>query len=194
MKRAYRDNPGRPRDTLTFGELGGDDLSLSSHYSFRRVAPLARASLFVDLAKQSAEIGAAVVRATNPESFPRARGPFELADLIALRSREESVPASGFVSIATRNVDAFRSGLRRPRRAALDPAALELLDRPAFGDEAGMEAGPWRGAQRRCAPAAPRRFCGASRPAALLSVRALASAATIASPICAVETGAPPRR
>lgn len=126
-------------DTLTYGEIGGDGL-------FFRVAARAgelaspQSSLFVEFAKQSAEMGAAVVRATNPETYAGARGPVEWAD-VTLSGRGGERSCIGFR--LQRGAQAELSGLACGARAApiLDPAALGcLLDRLSV-TQAGMEAG-----------------------------------------------------
>lgn len=133
-----RDNPGDRWDTLTFGDAGGDDILFRVTIRSAR-APLARASLFVDLAKQSAEIGAAVVRATNPQFLSKGRRPFELADLTLSGPKGER-PCVGFRLDRTRNVDV--SGLAcGAHGAALDRVALERLIDRLSATNSGMEAG-----------------------------------------------------
>jgi len=68
---------GGRKDTLTFGEWDANALFLQ--VSVRQTASAPR-SLFVDLAMQSAELGAAVLRMNRPETFVGARGPVEWAE------------------------------------------------------------------------------------------------------------------
>jgi hypothetical protein len=68
-------------DALTYGEIGGDGLFFRVAVHAALSAPAAP-SLFVELAKQSAELDAAVVRATSPEPYESSRGPIEWANVI----------------------------------------------------------------------------------------------------------------
>jgi hypothetical protein len=65
------------KDTLTLGEWDADALFLRVSVQQSASAP---APLFVDLAMQSAELGAAVLRMSRPETFVGARGPVEWAE------------------------------------------------------------------------------------------------------------------
>jgi len=76
-----RQGTGQRSDALTYGEIGGDGLFFRVAVHTAVTTPAA-ASLFVELAKQSAELDAAVVRATSPEPYETSRGPVEWADVI----------------------------------------------------------------------------------------------------------------
>lgn len=133
-----RENSAERWDTLTFGDAGGDEMLFRITVRAAKAAN-SRSSLFVDLAKQSAEIGAAVVHATNPEFFSTERGPIEWAEITLSGVRGER-PCLGFRFDRLREVDL--SGLAcGAHGAALDRAALgRLIDRlSATGS--GMEAG-----------------------------------------------------
>jgi hypothetical protein len=67
------------RDTLAVGEWDADALFLRIGVSHENVAP-APVSLFVDLAMNSAGLGAAVLRSANSQNFVSAHGPVEWAD------------------------------------------------------------------------------------------------------------------
>jgi hypothetical protein len=68
---------GERKDTLTLGEWDANALFLRISVQQTASAPT---SLFVDLAMQSAELGAAVLRMSRPETFAGARGPVEWAE------------------------------------------------------------------------------------------------------------------
>jgi hypothetical protein len=133
-----RDNPQERWDTLTFGDAGGDEVLFRVTLRSAKSA-LARASLFVELAKQSAEIGAAVVHATNPQFYAMVRGPVEIADVTLSGSKGER-PCLGFRFDHAQNVDlsGFACGAHG---AALDRAALTRLVDRLSATESGMEAG-----------------------------------------------------
>jgi hypothetical protein len=125
-------------DTLTFGDAGGDDILFRVTLRSTKSA-LARASLFVELAKQSAEIGAAVVHATNPQFYATARGPVEMAD-VTLAGVKGERPCLGFRFDRAQSVDL--SGLAcGAHGATLDRAALTRLVDRLSATESGVEAG-----------------------------------------------------
>ena len=66
-----RQGGGERSDSLTYGEIGGGDLFFRVAVHTGMSTPSAP-SLFVELAKQSAELDAAVIRATSPEILPDA--------------------------------------------------------------------------------------------------------------------------
>ena len=117
-----RENPEERWDTLTFGDVGGDEIlfrvTLHSAKSAR-----AKPTLFVELAKQSAEIGAAVVHATNPQFYVTQRGPIEWAD-ITLSGPKGERPCIGFRLDRAQDIDL--SGLACGAHGS-------LLDRVALG-------------------------------------------------------------
>jgi hypothetical protein len=133
-----RENSAERWDTLTFGDAGGDEILFRVTLRAAKSA-MPRPSLFVELAKQSAEIGAAVVHATNPEFFSTERGPVEWAE-VTLSGAKGERPCLGFRLDRVQDVDL--SGLAcGAHGAALDrPALGRLIDRlSATGS--GMEAG-----------------------------------------------------
>ena len=129
---------GERWDTLTFGEPGAGDLLF--RVTLRSAnASLQKSSLFVALAKQSAELGAAVVHATSPQSAETTLGLVEWADIrLADRSGERS--CLGFRAARPANIDmsGFACG---GRGAPLDRAALECLLGRLAPTDAGLEAG-----------------------------------------------------
>jgi hypothetical protein len=133
-----RENSGERWDTLTFGDAGGDEILF--RVTLRAAKPASpRTSLFVELAKQSAEIGAAVVHATNPEFFSTERGPVEWAEVTLSGAKGERA-CLGFRLDRVQDVDL--SGLAcGAHGAAFDrPTLARLIDRLA-ATGSGMEAG-----------------------------------------------------
>jgi hypothetical protein len=133
-----RESSGERWDTLTFGDASIDELLF--RVTLRSDNPaLARSSLFVALAKQSAEIGAAVVHATSPQLLATERGPVEWAE-ITLSGPNGERACLGFRLDGARSVDL--SGLACASRGApLDRAGLiRLIDRLS-PTNSGMEAG-----------------------------------------------------
>jgi hypothetical protein len=134
-----RENSTERWDTLTFGDAGGDEILFRVTLRAAKSA-LPRSSLFVELAKQSAEIGAAVVHATNPEFFSAGRGPIEWAE-VTLSGATGERPCLGFRLDRLREIDL--SGLAcGAHGAALDRVALgRLIDRlsaTGSGKESGL--------------------------------------------------------
>jgi hypothetical protein len=94
-------------DTLTFGDADADGFLF--RVTLRSANPAsARSSLFVELAKQSAEIGAAIVHATSPQSYATERGPIEWAG----------------VMLSGRGVEHLCLGFRLARAGDLDLSGL----------------------------------------------------------------------
>jgi hypothetical protein len=134
-----RENSTERWDTLTFGDAGGDEILFRVTLRAPKSA-ISRSSLFVELAKQSAEIGAAVVHATNPEFFSTGRGPIEWAE-VTLSGAMGERRCFGFRLDRLREVDL--SGLAcGAHGVALDRVALgRLIDRlsaTGSGKEAGL--------------------------------------------------------
>jgi hypothetical protein len=125
-----RENSTERWDTLTFGDAGGNEILFRVTLRAAKSAgsALPRSSLFVELAKQSAEIGAAVVHATNPEFFSTSRGPIEWAEVTLAGAMGER-PCLGFRLDRLREIDL--SGLAcGAHGATLDRVALgRLIDR-----------------------------------------------------------------
>ena len=129
---------GERWDTLTFGEPESGDLLFRVTLRSEK-SPPAKISLFVALAKQSAELGAAVIHATSPQFDESALGPIEWAD-ITLADRRGERPCLGFR--ATRTSDIALSGFAcGGRGAALDRAALECLIGRLAPTNAGAQTG-----------------------------------------------------
>jgi hypothetical protein len=133
-----RESPKERWDTLTYGDIAGDETLF--RVTLRSARPgVARPTLFVDIAKQSAEIGSAVVHATNPQIYATARGPIEWAEM-SLSSANGERSCLGFRFNRPQDFDL--SGIAcGAHGAALDRAALErLIDRLSVTGP-GMEAG-----------------------------------------------------
>jgi hypothetical protein len=128
-------------DTLTMGGVeAGDPLFRVTVKSIKSGS--VRSSLFVDLAMQSAEIGAAVVHATNPEIYLAERGPIEWA-AVTLADPKQERPCLGFRFV--RAEDFAISGLACGAHASpVDLPELErLIDRLSptnSGAQAGLGA------------------------------------------------------
>jgi len=133
-----REGVGERKDTLTYGEAGADGLFFGVTVHSAKSA-LAKPSLFVELAQQSAELGAAVVRATSPESYATARGPVDWAELtLSGPDGERSCLGFRFAQVAAIDLSGLACG---GHGAPLDPVALGcLLDRLS-ATSAGLEAG-----------------------------------------------------
>ena len=129
---------GERRDSLIFGdaESGGLLFRVTLHSA---PSPQAKASFFVALAVQSAELGAAVTHATPPTRDESAPTPIEWAD-ITLSDRNGDRACLGFRTTRARNLEL--SGFACAARGAqLDRAALEcLVDRLAPTHQ-GIDAG-----------------------------------------------------
>jgi hypothetical protein len=133
-----RHGGGERSDTLTYGEIGGDGLFFRVAAHTGMSTPSAP-SLFVELAKQSAELDAAVIRATSPESYPTPRGPVEWADVI-LAARDGQRSCIGFR--LARTARAELSGLAcGPHASPIEPATLDCLIDRLSATRAGAEAG-----------------------------------------------------
>jgi hypothetical protein len=125
-------------DTLTFGGASADELLFRVTLRSAK-ASAARPSLFVQLAKQSAEIGAAVIHATNPQIYATERGAIEWADMtLSAPSRER--PCLGFRFARVQDVDL--SGLAcGPRGSPLSLVALGHLVERLSPTNSGIQAG-----------------------------------------------------
>ena len=129
---------GERWDTLTFGEPESGDLLFRVTLRSEKSSP-PKTSLFVALAKQSAELGAAVIHATSPQFDESALGPIEWAD-VTLSDRKGERSCLGFR--ATRTSDITLSGLAcGGRGATLDRAALECLIGRLAPTNAGAQSG-----------------------------------------------------
>lgn len=128
---------GERRDSLTWGEAEAGLLFRVALHS--GPLPQARSSLFVALATQSAELGAAVVHATTPQRYETAQGAIEWADM-TLSDRNGERPCVGFRTIQPLNVDL--SGFAcAGRGASMDRASLECLIDQLTPTDAGIAAG-----------------------------------------------------
>ncbi len=133
-----RQGGGERNDSLTYGEIGGGDLFFRVAVHTGMSTPSAP-SLFVELAKQSAELDAAVIRATSPESYPTPRGPVEWADVI-LAARDGQRSCIGFRLARSARVEL--SGLAcGPHASPIEPATLDCLIDRLSTTRAGAEAG-----------------------------------------------------
>ncbi len=123
-------------DTLTSGEWTSGGMFLRVTL---RQDDSPSVSLFVDLAKQAAELGAAVLRSASPEVFPGAKGRVEwseatLSDVLGERT------CIGFRLAATGAIRV--SGLACAERGArLDQANLGCLIGALSATPAGLDAG-----------------------------------------------------
>ncbi len=133
-----REGVGERRDTLTYGDAGADDLFFRVTVHLAKSAP-AKPSLFVELAKQSAEFGAAVIRAKSPESTMTARGPVEWAGVtLSGPNGERSCLGFRFARMAEIDLSGLACG---GHGSPLDPVALGCLIDRLSPTAAGMEAG-----------------------------------------------------
>jgi hypothetical protein len=133
-----RDGGEERWDTLTFGDADADEVVFRVTVRAAKSAR-ARASFFVELAKQSAEIGAAVVHAANPVSYTTERGAIEWGDITLSGSKGERV-CLGFRFARAESIDL--SGLACGSHGApLDRAALGCLIDRLSPTSSGMEAG-----------------------------------------------------
>ena len=130
-----RGNATERWDTLTFGEAGGDELLFRVTLRAAKSAgsALPRSSLFVDLAKQSAETRRGGGSCDEPAIFPTTRADRSNGPRSRCRARRESAPASGFASTRLRGNRSLRPCLRRPWRAAR-PGGARPPDRSALRD------------------------------------------------------------
>jgi hypothetical protein len=133
-----RESPQERWDTLTYGDIATDE-------TFFRVtlrsakSGVSRPTLFVDIAKQSAEIGAAVMHATNPQIFATERGPIEWAEM-SLSGLNGDRSCLGFRFNRPQDFDL--SGLAcGAHGATLDRTGLERLIQRLSVTGSGMAAG-----------------------------------------------------
>jgi hypothetical protein len=133
-----RESPQDRWDTLTYGDIASGETLF--RVTLRSAKPgVARPTLFVDIAKQSAEIGSAVVHATNPQIYATARGPIEWADM-SLSSLNGDRSCLGFRFNRPQHFDL--SGLAcGAHGTVLDRAGLERLIERLSVTGSGMEAG-----------------------------------------------------
>jgi hypothetical protein len=133
-----REGVGERKDTLTYGDAGAHDLLFRVTVHSARSAS-ARPSLFVELAQQSAELGAAVVRATSPEFYATARGPVEWAGVtLSGPNGERSCLGFRFARTATIDLSGLACG---GHGSPLDAVAFGCLIDRLSATAAGMEAG-----------------------------------------------------
>jgi hypothetical protein len=136
---AARRRPDAERwDTLTVGEVDGDDI-LFQVTLYAAKSAMAKPGLFVDLARQSAELDAAIVYAASPQVSETAHGSIETAD-VKLAGAKGERRCLGFRLGGSPRVDVF--GLAcGPHGAALDPAALTRMIDRLVATGPGIEAG-----------------------------------------------------
>jgi len=129
---------GERWDTLTVGEAGGDDALLQVALHTANTA-LARPSLFVELARQAADLDAAVVHATTPQSSATERGVLEWATITLSGPTGERACAGfrlgGAATIALSGLACGAHG------AALDATALARWIDRLSATPAGLRAG-----------------------------------------------------
>jgi hypothetical protein len=135
-----RQSLGERWDTLTFGDLKSSDLLFRVTLNTATTALPAPPSLFVALAKQAAEIGAAIVHATSAQVSTADERPTEWADItLAGATGERRCIGFRFVRTQTIDLSGFACGAKA---AAFDQAALRcLIDRlspTAAGAEIGL--------------------------------------------------------
>ena len=125
-------------DTLTVGDAEADNFLF--RVTLRSADPAsAKSSLFVELAKQSAEIGAAIIRATSPQPYMTGRGPIEWA-AVTLSGEKVERSCLGFRLIRTGDMDL--SGLACGGRGrSLDAVGLGCLFDRISPTAAGLESG-----------------------------------------------------
>jgi hypothetical protein len=125
-------------DTLTLGALEEDGLFLrvTVRAEDRARSPV---SLFVEIATQSAEIGAAVLRSARPEILVGARGPVEWADAnLAGVNVQRSCIGFRLPATGANRVSGLACGAKDAR---FDQAKLECLIEALSVTPAGLEAG-----------------------------------------------------
>lgn len=138
-----REGAGERWDTLTIGDESGDKplfrVTLRHGGETR-----ARSSFFVDLARQSAELGAALLRAADPRPDASALGPIEWADMTLADPAGERAcvgfrllrgDASQVSGIAVSGIACGRSG------APIERAGLQCLIGALTPTNAGIQAG-----------------------------------------------------
>jgi hypothetical protein len=126
-------------DTLTVGDVESDDI-LFQVTLYAAKSAMAKPGLFVDLARQSAELNAAIVYAASPLVAETAHGPIETAD-VKLAGAKGERRCLGFRLAGSPRIDVF--GLACGARGApLDAAMLgRMIDRlapTAPGTEIGL--------------------------------------------------------
>jgi hypothetical protein len=125
-------------DILTIGDPDGDDPLFQVTLYVARAA-IAKPSLFVALARQSAERGTAVVYAASPQFSATARGPLETAEVRLSGSKAER-RCLGFRLAGSPRIDAF--GLACGAHGApRDPAAVSRMLERLVVTGPGLEAG-----------------------------------------------------
>ncbi|MGD0723015.1 MAG: hypothetical protein ABR970_18430 [Roseiarcus sp.] len=125
-------------DTLTIGEAGGDDALFQVSLRAAKAA-LPKPSLFVELARQSADLDAAVIHATAPQSTMTERGNLEWAALTLAGPRAERA-CTGFRLAGAPTVEL--SGIAcGAHGGTIDPAALARLIERLSATTAGLQAG-----------------------------------------------------
>jgi hypothetical protein len=125
-------------DTLTIGDLGGED-ALFQVTLYSAKAAMAKPGLFVDLARQSAELDAAIVYAASPQSLETAQGAIETAE-VRLSGAKGDRRCLGFRLSGSPRFDIF--GLAcGTGGATLDQAALGLMIERLAPTPLGAETG-----------------------------------------------------
>jgi hypothetical protein len=125
-------------DTLTFGDAEADGFLF--RVTLRSANPTSvRSSLFVELAKQSAEIGSAITHATSPQPYATERGPIEWAGITLSGGSVERL-CLGFRLARTGDMDL--SGLACGGHGLpLDVVGLGCLVDRLSATTAGLESG-----------------------------------------------------
>lgn len=125
-------------DTLTVGEIGAEEALFQATLHVAKAAP-PRPSLFVEIARQAADLDAAVVHATTPQTLPTGRGPLEWV-AVTLSGPKAERACLGFRLDQARAIGL--SGLACGARGApIDaPALARSIDRLA-PTNAGLQAG-----------------------------------------------------
>jgi hypothetical protein len=135
-----RQSLGERWDTLTFGDVNSDDLlfRVTLHTANSALAP--SSSLFVALAKQAAEVGAAILHATSTQTSMVGEIPTEWADItLAAANGERRCIGFRFARTPTIDLSGFACS---DKATALDQAGLRCLigrlSPTAAGDEIGL--------------------------------------------------------
>jgi hypothetical protein len=134
-----RQSPGERWDTLTFGDVNSDDLLFRVTLHTAHSALAASPSLFVALAKQAAEVGAAIIHATSAQTSTAEEIPAEWAEITLAGAKGER-RCIGFRFARTPEIDlsGFACG---DKTTALDQAALRCLIGRLSPTAAGAEIG-----------------------------------------------------
>jgi hypothetical protein len=134
-----RQGLGERWDTLTLGDVNSDELMFRVTLHTATSALAEAPSLFVALAKQASEVGAAIVHATSAQLSTADELPTEWADItLAATNGERRCIGFRFTRLQMIDLSGFACGARS---AALDQAGLRCLIERLSPTAAGAEIG-----------------------------------------------------